>query len=194
MAVEPCHEGIERPIVLCVEGHYLLMEHSLRTGPAEELRWFVAETDALSRMRPEVDAETRERIIEETKHWVMRDLRSAHAREQNGGAPHSETPERFLFRDLFEKHDEAAMERWGSGRWEAATLQALWRICRDGVVGHAPARSLFQAVRHRDYLLEATNVDSDLLVNEILIRFCAAFTDQGFADWALPNRNQGVLS
>jgi len=170
-----------------------MLEHSLRTGPAEELRWFVAETDALSRMRPEVDAETRDRILEDTRHWVMRDLRAAHIRQEHGGAPHLETPERSLFRQLFEKHDEAAMERWDAGRWEAAALQALWRICRDGVVGHTPARPLFQAVRHRDYLLEATNVDSDLLVNQILIRFCAAFTDQGFAEWALPNRNQGFF-
>ena len=48
-------------------------------------------------------------------------------------------------------------------------------------------------VRHRDYLLRATGVDSDRLVNEQLIRFCAAFIDQGVAAWTLPTREQGFL-
>ncbi|HIE97091.1 MAG TPA: DUF2309 family protein [Fuerstia sp.] len=47
--------------------------------------------------------------------------------------------------------------------------------------------------RHRDVLLATTGEDTDLLVHDVLINFCAAFLDQGFADWELPNRESGLL-
>ncbi len=65
-------------------------------------------------------------------------------------------------------------------------------MCRDGVQDietFAPAS--LAALRHRDYLLEATGEDSDALVHDVLIRFCAAFTDQGLAHWHLPHREEG---
>ena len=40
-------------------------------------------------------------------------------------------------------------------------------------------------------LLEATGVDTDLLVDDRLIPFSAAFLDQGFAHWELPRRDEG---
>ena len=43
------------------------------------------------------------------------------------------------------------------------------------------------------FLLEATGEDSDPLVHDVLIRFCAAFTDQGFAHWALPTGEAGFF-
>ncbi|MBC7819986.1 MAG: DUF2309 domain-containing protein, partial [Planctomycetaceae bacterium] len=54
-----------------------------------------------------------------------------------------------------------------------------------------PRSPICFAIRHRDVLLKATSRDSDELVHEILIRFCAAFTDQGFAGWKLPVREHG---
>ncbi|MGC3969238.1 MAG: Na-translocating system protein MpsB [Pirellulales bacterium] len=164
-----------------------MLEFPLRTGPAEELRWFVAETDALAKMRPETPADVRDRFIEETKHWVMRDLRSNH---KTG----IETPGERVAEQWLEQVDAAELEQFNVERWEAASLQLAWRICRRGVTGMATtAVPMFHAVRHRDYLLEACGVDSDLLLNELLIRFCAAFVDQGFADWSLPSRNNGFL-
>ncbi len=75
---------------------------------------------------------------------------------------------------------------------ETLTLQALWRICFANVQGlelrTAPPSA---RLRLRDPLLETTGVDTDLMVNEELIRFCAAFTDQGFAGWPLPHRDLG---
>src|SRR5690606_13573574 len=74
-------------------------------------------------------------------------------------------------------------------------LNFLWRVCRHGVSTAEsrlpepmPPRS---PRRHRDVLLEATGQDADLLVHESLIRFCAAFVDQGFAEWELPDRKDG---
>src|SRR5262249_46474099 len=43
-----------------------MLEYPMRAGPAEELRWFVAETNALRRFRRETSALTRGRMIAET--------------------------------------------------------------------------------------------------------------------------------
>ena len=57
-----------------------MLQYPLRLGPTEELRWFVAETDALTRVRKEAPPEMRERLLQETRHWVMRDLRNGQRR------------------------------------------------------------------------------------------------------------------
>ncbi len=43
-------------------------------------------------------------------------------------------------------------------------------------------------------MLEATGEDSDRVVHDVLIRFCAAFLDQGLSDWQLPSRDEGLYS
>ena len=40
-------------------------------------------------------------------------------------------------------------------------------------------------------LLEATGADADLPVHDLLIRFTAAFLDQGLGHWPLPRRDEG---
>ncbi len=40
---------------------------------------------------------------------------------------------------------------------------------------------------------QPTNEPCDQLVNDLLIRFCAAFLDQGYANWRLPDRDQGFF-
>src|SRR6185369_8796018 len=52
-----------------------MLQHPLRVGPDAELRWLIAETDALRRFRGETPYQVREQVIERTRHWVMRDLR-----------------------------------------------------------------------------------------------------------------------
>ncbi len=47
------------------------LEHPLCQGPVDELRWFVAETDALTRFRAETPTHIREQMIAETQRWVM---------------------------------------------------------------------------------------------------------------------------
>src|SRR5204863_3745213 len=101
---------------------------------------------------------------------------------------------------LLERFGESAIESWKEEVWEAFTLQALWRVCCDGVASasapnedqpESSSAHHFSKVRHRDLLLEATGADSDLPVQDLLIRFCAAFLDQGFAPWQLPRRDEG---
>ena len=52
-----------------------MLQYPLRTGPTEELVWYVAEADALRRVRAEASSAMRARMIAETRRWVMRDLR-----------------------------------------------------------------------------------------------------------------------
>lgn len=164
-----------------------MLQYPLVSGSADELRWFVAETNALRRVRPEVSAVTRGRLIAETRRWVMRDLRT-----WNGSA----RPSPAWVGELFEKFQEAGIESWAEGTWEAFTLEALWRVCCDGVRGLPPPPDSAPAcpARHRDLLLRVAGVDTDPWVHEVLIRFCAAYLDQGVSHWGLPNREQGFFS
>ena len=96
--------------------------------------------------------------------------------------------------ELLERFGGRRIESWTDDDWEGFTLQALWRVCCDGV------RDLPQfsaqphpTARHRDMLLEATGQDTDALVHALLIPFCAAFLDQGVARWQLPHRDEGFI-
>ncbi|MGI8978929.1 MAG: DUF2309 domain-containing protein [Pirellulaceae bacterium] len=168
-----------------------MLEHPLRAAPDAELRWFIAETDALRKVRPEVTPEKRQRLIAVTRRWTMRDVR------KNGNSSLTEDQRsklHELLRALLQQSGEAQMENWDVAAWEAFSLGALWRICSDGVKD-LPSWDLPEVppVRHRDLLQQATGQDADLLVHEVLIRYCAAFLDQGFAHWQLPGRDQGFL-
>jgi uncharacterized protein YbcC (UPF0753/DUF2309 family) len=203
-----------------------MLQYPLQIGPAQELRWFVAETDALTRLRSEITPAMRERFVDATKHWVMRDLhdgagqRTHHLRgdahvgaagqaggqDSNGsrGGSHGENgssgtahdqPNPFLVADLMERYGESSIESWTAEKWESFSLKVLWRVCREGVQGLPPPTPIDPpAIRHRDLLLTATGEDSDQLVNGMLVRFCAAYSDQGFARWSLPNRDDGFYA
>jgi uncharacterized protein YbcC (UPF0753/DUF2309 family) len=160
-----------------------MLQYPLRFGPTDELLWFVAETDALRHMRPEVSAANRGLLIAETRRWAMRDLRLGNPAGSRKGAGMAE---------LFARFGAASAEEWDDVAWEEFALNALWRVCRDGVTG-LPAFTLPPAVpvRHRDLLLQATGEDADLLVHDLLIRFCGVFLDQGLAGWQLPRRDEG---
>jgi uncharacterized protein YbcC (UPF0753/DUF2309 family) len=152
-------------------------------GATEQLLWFVAETDALRKLRKEISESERSQIISETRRWTMRDLRDSDTRSQNRWAD-----------ELLTRFNSREMETWSTVEWESFTLQSMWRLCRLGAT-HSPSSEPIpaQAVRHRDLLLEATGVDTDLPVNELMIRFCAAFLDQGLSHWPLPHREMGFF-
>jgi len=158
-----------------------MLQYPLASGSAAELRWFMAETDALLKIRPEAAA-NRSKLIPETRRWVMRDLRG-----RNGANP-------AWVRDLFARFGVAGIETWAESTWEAFTLEALWEICRAGIRGVADAVPEWPApVRHRDLLFAASGVDTDQWVHGLLIRFTAAFLDQGVSHWPLPDRDGGFL-
>src|SRR2546421_405489 len=67
----------ERLLRLCarIELRRAMLQYPLRYGPTEELLWFMADTDALRKVRPDVSAAVRGRLVAETRRWVLRDLR-----------------------------------------------------------------------------------------------------------------------
>src|SRR5262249_34207927 len=78
-------DGIAR-LVSRIELRLAMLQNPLLTGPAEELLWFVAMTDALRRIRPEVSAATKQKLIAETRRWFLRDLRGARRAKDPTGA------------------------------------------------------------------------------------------------------------
>ncbi|MFO0946768.1 MAG: DUF2309 domain-containing protein [Planctomycetota bacterium] len=170
-----------------------MLQYSLEFGPTEELRWHVAEADALAKMRSEVPDAQRIRFIEDTKHWVMRDLRGDGSSLETHPALRDQRS-RMTVGELIQRFGESTIESWSESTWEAFALHALWRICRLGVHGvESFVPPVNGPVRHRDLMREVTGEDSDLLVHDVLIRFCAAFTDQGMAHWSLPKRGEGFF-
>lgn len=198
---ERSHETILGDLTL-LQLRLAMLEYPLRTGPAEELLWYIAEDNALRKVRKEVSAVVRARMIAETRRWVMRDLRRgadptlADGDVQDGdeGADGAGRTASEGLAELLDRHQEADLENWTDDDWEGFTLQALWRICRDGVRDLPPFTTPpIEPVRHRDLLWEATGVDADAPVNALLTRFTAAFLDQGLAHWALPRREEGYF-
>ena len=162
-----------------------MLEHPLRLGGDAELRWLIAETDALRRFRAETPVEVRNQILDQTRRWIMRDYvaRGADAKPR---AEDAVTTLLSIFRG-------PGVERWTDEAWESFTLTLLWRICHKGVRAAERPAPIVPPLRHRNLLLTVSGRDSDLLVHGELIRFCGAFLDQGFAAWTLPDRDDGFF-
>jgi uncharacterized protein YbcC (UPF0753/DUF2309 family) len=168
-----------------------MLQTPLRVALPNELRWYMADTDALNQFASESTSVIKQRSIEATRRWVMRDLRRGPVHLT--GEPTDPRAEAIL-EFLFQRFPQGSIERWDERTWERFTLQLLWQVCHQGVHGVAvPAGTRSKLSRHRDLLLRATGEDSDQRVNEILIRFCAAYLDQGFAPWPMAGRSRGLL-
>lgn len=160
-----------------------MLQHAVWTGPPAELNWFVEETDALRKVRPDVAAVAKGRFVADTRRWVMRDLR---VRE---GAP---VPE--WAKDVFTRFPLRDIEMWTAEQWEAFALQSVWAVCRRALAAlPAPPAKSKPCLRPRDLLLAATDTDADEWANPVLIRFCAAFLDQGISHRPLPDRSRGLF-
>ncbi len=188
-------EGARQPIAgfgTRLDLRMAMLQYPMRFGPTEELLWYVAEADALRRVRPEVSSAVRARLIAETRRWVMRDFRGGNERNHGSSGAGRRRPVPESLADRLDRFGESRIESWSDAEWESFTLQAIWRICCDGVRDLPPYTSPPPAaVRHRDLLLEVTGEDADALVHNLLIRFCEAFLDQGLASWPLPHREEG---
>ncbi len=73
---------------------------------------------------------------------------------------------------------------------EEQALEHLWKALL-AVAPLSPGPEV--GIRRRDQLLDAYGDDTDRLVQPLLIRFCAAFVDQGIAYWTMPGREKGLL-
>lgn len=148
-----------------------------------EIQWLIAAGDGVRSFQRRCTSWLRRQMLAETRQWVMRELRVDRPTD-----PHL----RGLSADVLGRWNESRIESWSPSAWEEVTLTLLWRLCRSGTHSLLPATSQPEEPRRlRDALLELYGQDPDLLVHEPLIRFCAAFADQGLAAWSLPGRETG---
>lgn len=163
-----------------------ILEHPSRTGSGPEIHWLIAETDALNRFRKEVSTATRGPLVQATRQWVERILNRERSRVDD--RLHA------VLEVLFQRFRKEAIASWSEAVWESFTLHLLWQICQHGVHGvPRTAAGELETIRHCALLRLATGIDPDDAINETLIRFCAAFLDQGYAHWRLPERDRGFL-
>src|SRR5262249_53326699 len=94
---------------------------------------------------------------------------------------------------LLARFRASRIEEWSEDDWEAFTLQVLWRgWCAGGPRGRGPPPPPPPPPPPRDPVPPpVARADADLLVHDVLIRFCGAFLDQGLAHWQLPRRDEG---
>jgi uncharacterized protein YbcC (UPF0753/DUF2309 family) len=167
-----------------------MLQHSINPGAEHELHWIIAETDALQRFRKEISHNVRERMIGSTRQWVSDEFPVTTAEGR------TDSPEVLMeiVQDAVPRTLLGGTGTLDEDAWETVCLALLWKMLRTRIQltkngCHIPE----PPIRHRDLLLAASSEDSDQLVHEVLIQFCAAFLDQGYAQWKLPNRAAGVF-
>lgn len=154
-----------------------MLGHPLREGAEAEIHWFVEETEALYRFRDEASAADKQRSIDDTRRWLVRDYRDEA----------KVSPELHLRIDrlIDQFGGPGSIGDWDDARWEAFTLHLLWLACEESTAAapceHAAANGVGWEA-------------ADALVDPVMIRLCAAYLDQGYAPWTLPNRDQGLLA
>lgn len=158
-----------------------MMEYPLRIGPPAELAWFMAETDALTRLRRDATP-AGQRLPGATRRWVLRDL-------VTGPVPE-------VLRPAFARLGGVGrVPRWSDADWEAFALESIWRVAVRGAKrAPLPVTPAARLLRPRDRVLAAGGPDADSCVNELLTRFTAAYLDQGVSRWPLPGREHGFLA
>ncbi|MCA9235619.1 MAG: DUF2309 domain-containing protein [Planctomycetales bacterium] len=153
-----------------------MLEHPLREGTEAEIRWFIDETEALYRFRPEASDAAREQTIDDTRRWLVRDYFN--------GIVISPARRQRIDALINQFGGRGAVDSWDDPTWEAFSLHLLWLACEDGAT---VAEVSSPACEDRHW------AQANELVDAAMIRLCAAFLDQGFAPWILPERDRGLL-
>ena len=103
-----------------------MLQHSINPGTEHELRWMIAETDAIQRFRIETSHGVRESMIGSTRQWVSNEFPvSASASKLNSTDELMDVVQNAIPRTLL----------GGSGPldesvWETVSLALLWRLLR----------------------------------------------------------------
>ncbi len=151
-----------------------MIEHPLHEGSEGEIRWFIEETDALYRFRREVPSSQSQESVFHIKQWL-----TDRAQSQSG----DDCPIGSALSLLLDRFDGSQISEWAHEHATAFSLHLLWETCRYGSSLIAPATS------NASCAIDTNSADD--LVNDVLIRFTAAFLDQGFAHLGLPHRGRG---
>jgi uncharacterized protein YbcC (UPF0753/DUF2309 family) len=163
------------------ELHLALLLHPVRQEGDAAVRWTLTESNVVERLRDDVSPEMRWQLLSQTD--------GAAADAGVGG-----------FADV---EDESARRATlfvaatpGEPDEERRASSELWHACVEAVALARPSVTHVQPpLRHRDLIVAAVpGIDTDALVHPLLIRWCAAFLDQGVAAWPMPGRDRGLLA
>jgi len=157
--------------------------------PEEEpvfIRWQLAELGATHKLRADVPDELREALAMRTEDWLL---------EADG----TDEVAQSVVETLGLRSVEALRAAFTADRGRV-TAEALWAACRGRTYPARPLDAADVAARtgkdrtHRDLLRAATGEDAADLVDPLLVRFCAAYLDEGMAHWSMPPelRDQGM--
>ena len=162
------------------ELHRVLLLHAVRQESDAAVRWTLTEQDLIERLREDLSPEVRWRLVSE------------------GGGGAEDDPEKLLV----DFEDEAARKTTfspfsplGQPNDERRASSELWHACVEAVALTRPSVAhVLPPVRFRD-LIQAVDsrLDTDKLVHPLMIRWCAAFLDQGVAACPMPDRELGLL-
>ena len=114
-----------------------ILNHVLHDGPSVDLRWVIGDTNALNCFRDDARGETKEQLVSDTRHWVMRQLRRlSHASKADfrSNEPQPEVSAGLETRvsQLFQLFDEQMIEKWSDAKWDSFILHLLWQTCEHG--------------------------------------------------------------
>lgn len=151
--------------------------YPLHFGHRRELDWVLAETDALKRFRPEVASDTKHALIDENRKRVI-----------DGNDP--------LAMDVIHSLLRREVADWAmvpSSDWESIYLLMLWRLIRSGIESTEDSWPSAYKPNHPEShrVAQFRQVLSDPGVDELQIRFTAAYLDQGYAPNPLPDVELG---
>ncbi|WDQ17535.1 DUF2309 domain-containing protein [Rhodopirellula sp. P2] len=169
-----------------------MLQTELQPMPESGLNWALAETKLLDRFRNEVPAPYREKTITQTRSWVMRQLEPLANTQAAANSSTQPSPLPSSLRDRLQAAGESQIHRWNDQQWESFVLHALWEACQQGMEQAEvppPTETHVDSLNH--LMLGELGVDLNTKIDDVLIRFCGSFLDQGFADWALPEREDG---
>lgn len=171
--------GSDRIANLCTREELYLthLRHPVHVGADAELRWQIAETDALDRFRADAPPQARQAISQAAQRWLC--------------AADSEDSATAELRADLQRRFGSQQQRWGESCWTAAGLHWLWLVCQAGVQHWPPRQPPRRSPRPRDLLWNEFHVDIDRWVQEVLTRFAAAYLDQGYSSWTMPQRDLG---
>ncbi len=157
-----------------------LLLHPVRQEDDAAVRWTLTEQDVVERFREDLSPEARWRLLSS----------GADAVPEDADAALSNVDDEAVRRTTFSLSTQI-----GNFDDERHASSELWHACVEAVALTRPSiKHVRPPVRHRDLMLAVDpTVDTDALVHPLLIRWCAAFLDQGVAAWPMPGRDRGLL-
>lgn len=152
-----------------------LLNQVIHSNRPNEIRWLAAEHKIFDQFASSVSASIKEKMVTSARVWLKSQADDSHRKQ---------------FKEFFRSHG-ASPDSWSADVWESFSLRLVWQIFRENVDTSIVAEQ--RVVRLRDRLWRITGDDCDRRVHEVLIRFTAAFVDQGYSNWNLPNRDESFF-